>query len=108
MPRDDDAGRDSHEPGSEEVVHVAGDPGRLMEGEMPDTRFVEDCEHWITTYAELCAFKAKVLAAATEASQDVGPTGQHETSQDIRLMTAEHRRLVTRLDFWQKRRREFK
>jgi len=105
--RDTEAESNRHEPGSDEVVAAAGDPGRLMEGEVPDTRFVEDCEHWLSTYAELCAFKEQVLAAALEANEGVGPTGRQETSQDIRLLTAEHRRLLTRLEFWQRRRREF-
>jgi hypothetical protein len=77
-----------------------------MEGEVPETVFIEDCEHWVTTYSELLAFKGKVIATAEEASAEVGASGQMETAMDLQLLHAERSRLLARLDYWQQRRRE--
>lgn len=97
------------EPGSpfdSEVIREAGDPNRLMEGERPDTRFAEDCDHWIITYTELRDFKDRLLATARLAQESVGPAAKHETAMDIRLLSAERDRLLARLDFWQRRKQE--
>lgn len=89
-----------------EVIREAGDPNRLMEGEKPDTRLVEDCDHWISTYTELRDFKDRLLATARMAQESVGAIARRETAMDIRLLSAERDRLLARLEFWQKRKLE--
>ena len=44
------------------------DPDRLIEGEDPGTRYVEDAAHWITVYSELVLFKERLVDSAGDES----------------------------------------
>jgi len=51
------------------AVEKAADPDRLLDGEDPRTRFVEDAAHWVSVYSELVMFKEKLVDSAGAALQ---------------------------------------
>ncbi len=86
----------------------AVDPDRLLDGEDPKTRYVEDAAHWIAVYAELLLFKERLVDAAGEAMRTM--TEAHARDEvgktDLIVLTSERDRLRRRLDFWKERQRD--
>jgi hypothetical protein len=84
------------------------DPDRLLEGEDPRTKYVEDAAHWITVYSELVLFKERLVDSAGEALRNMTETqARDEVSKtDLMVLTAERDRLKRRLDFWKERQRD--
>jgi len=84
------------------------DPDRLIEGEDPETRYVEDAAHWITVYSELVLFKERLVDSASEGLRNMTePQAREEVgSTDLLVLTAERDRLRRRLDYWKARQRE--
>jgi len=84
------------------------DPDRLLDGEDPRTRYVEDAAHWITVYSELVLFKERLVDSASEAMRNM--TESHARDEvgktDLMVLTAERDRLKRRLDYWKERQRE--
>jgi hypothetical protein len=71
----------------------------LIQGELPDTRDVDDARQWVTIYRELANFADRTLSrlrreAAGSVETDAG---------DARWMEGHLRRLQSRLDFWERR-----
>ena len=86
----------------------ATDRDRLLPGEDPDTRHLDDADHWLAVYTELLQTKAALLAALNErlaqtekreAREEVGAT-------DAVLLQRELVRFHERLDFWKGRKAE--
>ncbi len=86
----------------------AVDPDRLLDGEDPSTRYVEDTAHWITVYSELVLFKERLVDTATEALRNMTEMLARDevSSTDLVVLTAERDRLRRRLDYWKERQRE--
>ena len=96
-------------PPEPEVVAAkkAGDEDRLMRGENPGTTYLEDAEHWAGVYRELLAFKQDLLSFTKERIARMKPPASNElATTDLVIMEAEHKRLRSRFDFWENRRRE--
>jgi hypothetical protein len=86
----------------------AVDPDRLLEGEDPRTKYVEDAAHWITVYSELVLFKERLVDTAGEAMRNMTEIHAREEvgKTDLMVLTAERDRLKRRLDYWKERQRE--
>ena len=85
----------------------AVDPDRLLDGEDPTTRYVEDAAHWITVYSELLLFKERLVDTADEALRNMTELLARDevSSTDLVVLTAERDRLRRRLDYWKERQR---
>lgn len=81
---------------------------RLLEGEDPNTRYVEDAAHWIAVYSELLLFKERLVDTAqqglTSLTEELARA--EVASTDLLVLTAERERFHGRLEFWKERRRE--
>ena len=86
----------------------AVDPDRLLDGEDPTTRYVEDAAHWITVYSELLLFKERLVDTADEALRNMTELLARDevSSTDLVVLTAERDRLRRRLEYWKERQRE--
>jgi hypothetical protein len=86
----------------------AVDPDRLLDGEDPETRYIEDTAHWITVYSELVLFKERLVDSASDALRNMTePHARDEVGKtDLLVLTAERDRLRRRLDYWKERQRE--
>lgn len=85
----------------------AGDESRLMRGEDPETTYLEDAEHWSGVYKELLAFKQDLLDFTKDRIARMKPPASSElATTDLVILEAEHERLRTRFDFWERRRRD--
>jgi hypothetical protein len=84
------------------------DSDRLLEGEDPQTRYVEDAAHWVTVYSELLLFKERLVDSAQGGLLDItdAVARQEATSTDLQVLLAERARLRGRLEFWKGRQRE--
>lgn len=84
------------------------DGDRLLSGEDPNSRQVEDTAHWIAVYSELLVFKERLLESAQrsllEMTEELARSESANT--DITVLAAERDRLRRRLDFWKGRWRE--
>ncbi len=93
----------SHDEGFREALAIMGDPNRLLPGEEPATRYVDDALHWEAVYRELLHFKDQLLATASRAGRRLRRDGHHEVSKDLALLKAERSRLHERHRFWSRR-----
>lgn len=78
----------------------ASDPDRLLPGEVPDTTFLEDAEHWRRVYEDLVNW---VVGATVKGPlpSEILPGGQEQL--DLELLRAHLDRLCSRLRFWEDR-----
>ena len=75
----------------------------LIQGEMPDTRDLDDARQWVTIYRELVTFGDRTLNRLRRegvGNRDVDGT---KSDADVRGMEGHVRRLQSRLDFWERR-----
>ncbi len=81
---------------------------RLLDGEDPETSYVEDAAHWITVYSELVLFKERLVDAAQGGMLHLSdPLARQEATEvDLPVLLAERDRLRKRLDFWKEKQRE--
>ena len=70
----------------------------LIQGEVPDTRDLDDARQWVTIYRELVTFADRTL---TRLRRD--GAGKASDDADERGMEGHLRRLESRLDFWERR-----
>src|SRR5713226_1980025 len=70
----------------------------LIQGEVPDTRDLDDARQWVTIYRELVTFADRTL---TRLRRD--GAGKVNDDADERGMEGHLRRLESRLDFWERR-----
>lgn len=98
----DDAGMDA--PEAQEAAELASqqaDPGRLMDGEDPETADLDDARHWLSVYRELHAFKVELLAKLRGRVQTMTKEdAQSEAQADERLLELELQRFESRQQFW--------
>ena len=76
------------------------DEDRLLEGENPDTRELEDAEHWLRVYSELLGFKTNVVQEARASAAELPKDAKPEARADLTVLSAEQRRLERRHGFW--------
>ena len=88
----------------EDAADDAVEPGRLLPGEDPSSRRVDDAEHWIGVYEELLSFKSTLLRE-TEArlAEMTEPVRAEIMDTDYVIMRSERARFQRRLDFWTRR-----
>lgn len=76
----------------------------LIQGEMPETRDLDDARQWVTIYRELVTFADRTLnRLRREAGGSADADGSGVSGADERGMQGHLRRLQTRLDFWERR-----
>ena len=90
------------------AVDKTMDRDRLLEGEDPDTPYLEDAQHWASVYGELLSFKEDLLATARQrlARMSEGSAKKEVTGTDVQILEVERDRLRRRLDFWEVRIKE--
>ena len=87
-----------------EAADQAVDHDRLLAGEDPTTRHVEDAEMWTAVYGELTAFKQDLVASTEARVAAMLPEGAQELREtDLPILRAEAERLNRRLEFWRRR-----
>jgi hypothetical protein len=74
----------------------------LIQGEISDTRDLEDARQWHTIYRELVTFAERTLKRL-RAGTAGDPLGLSRTDADERSLESHLRRLQARLDFWERR-----
>jgi hypothetical protein len=76
----------------------------LIQGEMPDTRDLDDARQWVTIYRELVTFADRTLSRLRKEKGGNNDTdGSDASDADLRGMEGHLRRLQSRLDFWERR-----
>src|SRR6059058_924194 len=75
----------------------------LIQGEMPETRDVEDARQWVTIYRELATFAERTLNRLRNGEDNRQAVALVSHDADERSMEAHFRRLQSRLDFWEHR-----
>jgi hypothetical protein len=72
----------------------------LIQGELPETKDVDDARQWVTIYRELVNFADRTL---NRLRREGAGNADSEGSADERWMEGHLRRLQSRLDFWERR-----
>lgn len=88
----------------EEAGKKAVDEDRLLEGENPNTPYLDDATHWVTVYTELLGVKRE-LVGVTEAHLPEMPAAARKevASTDLVVLDEEMKRFSRRLEFWRGR-----
>jgi hypothetical protein len=56
---------------AQEAADKAVDQERLLEGENPETPYLEDAAHWVTVYSELLAVKRDLVGVSEDRLPDM-------------------------------------
>jgi hypothetical protein len=89
---------------AEEAAEKAADADRLLEGEDPQTTYLEDAAHWVTVYSELLAVKRDLVGVSENRLPDLTEEASQEVATtDLVVLDAEMRRFSHRLAFWRER-----
>src|SRR5216684_6836763 len=75
----------------------------LIQGEVPETRDLDDARQWVTIYRELVTFADRTLNRLRRAGGRIDTEGSEASDADERWMEGHLRRLQSRLDFWERR-----
>jgi hypothetical protein len=87
-----------------DAAHEAVDPDRLLPGEDPESRLLEDAVHWRSVYQELLDAKNSIVDLTRSQLQSTSEVPvREELSNDQKIMLSELRRLQRRLRFWEDR-----
>lgn len=81
----------------------ASNPNRLLPGEVPDTIFLEDADHWVRVYQDLVNW---VVRSTVTGPLPVELTQDGQNQPDPELLRAHLDRLCGRLRFWEVRVKE--
>jgi hypothetical protein len=87
------------------AAEAAADPDRILPEENPATTKPAEARRWVRTYAQLLAWKKRVLQVAHEKLGEVSedPAREEIVKTDLVLLDAENDRLKKRLHFWKRR-----
>jgi hypothetical protein len=88
---------------AQDALDRVRDQDRLLEGEDPDTTYLDDAKHWLHVYGELLGFKESVVGEAKSSAVDLPDDAQPEADADLTILEAERQRLRRRYGFWQAR-----
>jgi hypothetical protein len=87
-----------------DAVQRAADPSRLLPGEDPRSRDLDDAHHWLRVYDELYRFKADLITQTRMRLRQLPDAAQQELKDvDLTIMLRESERLASRIDFWKRR-----
>ncbi|MBJ7608780.1 MAG: hypothetical protein JF887_05030 [Candidatus Dormibacteraeota bacterium] len=87
-----------------EAAGKSVDEDRLLEGEDPKSRYLDDAAHWVTVYSQLLAVKSELLTASEVRLPALQPEARHEiASTDLVVLDAEMKRFSRRLGYWRQR-----
>ncbi len=76
----------------------------LIQGEVPETRDLDDARQWVTIYRELVTFADRTLnRLRREAGGNVETERSQASDTDARWIEGHLRRLQSRLEFWERR-----
>src|SRR5712692_8900095 len=76
----------------------------LIQGELPETRDLDDARQWVTIYRELVTFADRTLnRLRREGGGNIDMKASAAGDADERWMEGHRRRLQSRLDFWERR-----
>ena len=80
------------------------DEERLLDGEDPNTTYLDDASHWVTVYKELIAVKRDLLKVSEDHLEGMQAESRKEVSStDLVVLDSEMRRFSRRLEFWRQR-----
>ena len=80
------------------------DPDRLLDGEDPETTYLDDALHWVTVYTELLGVKRDLVTTSEERFESMLPESRREVaSTDLVVLDTEMKRFSRRLEFWRQR-----
>ena len=80
---------------------------RLMHGENPSSRSVDDIRHWISAYTELLTFKDGLLRDMERGMKALSRPASSEIQElDVTLILKQRERYLRRLTFWLERQLE--
>lgn len=89
---------------AQEAADKAVDRERLLEGEDPDTTYLDDATHWVTVYSELLAIKRDLVGVSEGRLPDLAKEARHEVATtDLVVLDAEMKRFSQRLTYWRER-----
>jgi hypothetical protein len=100
--------KDGDQSGYQRAAEEAADLDRLLLGEDPKTKQLDDAEHWRRVYQELLDFKRDLLKSTYHgmAEMDLDDARTEVRRTDQLVLEAESKRFERRLSFWEKRRQE--
>jgi hypothetical protein len=88
----------------EEAGDKAVDDDRLLDGEDPNTPYLDDATHWVTVYTELLGVKRELVAVSEAHLPDMPSEARKEVATtDLVVLDAEMKRFSRRLEFWRRR-----
>jgi hypothetical protein len=89
---------------AQEAAEKAVDKDRLLEGENPETPYLEDAVHWVTVYGELLAVKRDLVGVSESRLPDMPKEARHEVATtDLVVLDVEMKRFSRRLAYWRER-----
>jgi hypothetical protein len=89
---------------AEEAAEKVADDDRLLEGENPETPYLEDATHWVTVYNELLGVKRDLVGASESRLPELSAEARHEVaSTDLVVLDEEMKRFSRRLAYWRER-----
>ncbi len=89
---------------ADEAAEKAVDADRLLEGEDPNTTYLDDATHWVTVYSELLAVKRELVGVSESRLPNMPKEARHEVATtDLVVLDAEMKRFSKRLTFWHER-----
>lgn len=87
-----------------EAADKSVDPDRLLEGENPETTYLDDATHWVTVYSELLSVKRELLSTSEDRLGSMQAESRREVaSTDLVVLDTEMKRFSRRLEFWRQR-----
>ena len=95
---------DQADEAAEKAAEKSVDRDRLLEGEDPNTTYLDDATHWVTVYSELLAVKRDLVGVSEGRLADMPKEARHEVATtDLVMLDAEIKRFSERLSFWHTR-----
>jgi hypothetical protein len=102
--------KDGEQSGYQRAAEEAADLERLLDGEDPKTKQLDDAVHWRRVYQELLDFKRELLKSTYQgmAGMDLDDARSEVRRTDQLVLEAESQRFERRLSFWKKRCQELR
>ena len=85
------------------TVQENGFPPAALEGEDLATTDWDDARHWLGVYADLLAFKHRLLDQVRSELSNVNPEGRRAAAQDLQMIERQKVGYEVRLDLWYER-----
>ena len=97
--------KDEEQSGYQRAAKEAADLERLLPGEDPKSKQLDDAEHWRRVYQELLDFKRELLKSTYQRMAEMGldDARAEVRTTDQLVLEAESERFARRLSYWEKR-----